>query len=48
MEVSPKSDNGVDEAIKTLVYDLEDMDDISTLVKKTPHVQRSRQILLGI
>ena len=34
MEVSAKSDTGVDEAIKTLVYDLEDMDGISTLDKK--------------
>ena len=35
MEVSAKTDIGVDEAIKTLVYDLEDMEDNSTLDKKT-------------
>ena len=34
MEVSAKSDIGVDEAIKTLVYDLEDMEDNSTVDKK--------------
>ena len=34
MEVSAKSDLGVDDAIKTLVYDLEDIEDNSTLDKK--------------